>query len=441
MTNIKDVVSADQSVLWHPCSQMKDYETFKPISVVAAQGVNLILEDGSKVIDAISSWWCKNLGHGHPRLKAALLKQAEKFEHVLLVNTTNGLIMELSQRLISTTEHLTKICYASDGSSAVEIALKLVTHGRVNKGQHHKTQIASLTNAYHGETLFALAVSDLGLYRAPYESVLPKIQFIENIPYVASKEDPIWHCCAEQWTVIETQLNKLKDTLNAVIIEPIVQGAAGMLIYSQDFLARLSKWCRANDVYLIADEIMTGFGRTGHLYAYQHADAAPDIVCLGKGLTSGFLPMSAVMMTEEIYQLFYSDYELGRSFLHSHTHTGNALAAAVALENLHVFAEEGVLNQVQELEPLLFENMMMVKEKTKKLQNIRYIGSVVAADILTPCKTDRAGYAVYQAAVKAGAFLRPLGNTLYWIPPLNIKINEVKKLRDITIKAIIDALN
>lgn len=440
MTKDEDLVAADQAVLWHPCSQMKDYETFKPISVVAAQGVNLILDDGSEVIDAISSWWCKNLGHGHPRLKAALLKQAEKFEHVLLANTTNKLIVELSQRLTRSTTHLTKICYASDGSCAVEMALKLVTHGRINKGQPQKTQVASLINAYHGETLFALAVSDLGLYRAPYESLMPKVQFIENIPYVASKEDPLWHCCAEQWALIEPQLNKVRDTLNAIIIEPILQGAGGMLIYSQDFLTRLSKWCRANDVYLIADEIMTGFGRTGQLYAYQHANAIPDIVCLGKGLTSGFLPMSAVMMTEEIYHLFYSDYELGQSFLHSHTHTGNALAAAVALENLQVIADEGVLDQVQELEPLLFDNMMIVKEETKKLQNIRYIGGVVAADIITPCKSERAGYAVYQSAVKAGAFLRPLGNTLYWLPPLNIKVNEVKKLRDITIKAMIDAL-
>lgn len=440
MTNIKDLAAADQAVLWHPCSQMKDYETFQPIQVVAAQGVNLILEDGSKVIDAISSWWCKNLGHGHPRLKAALFKQAEKFEHVLLANTTNELIVQLSEQLTRSTSNLTKICYASDGACAVEIALKLVTHGRLNKGQPEKTQIASLTNAYHGETLFALAVSDLGLYCAPYEKVMPKVHFIENVPYVASKEDPLWQCCTEYWAMIESHLNNLRNTLNAIIIEPIVQGAGGMLIYSQDFLTRLSKWCRANDVYLIADEIMTGFGRTGQFYAYQHADITPDIVCLGKGLTSGFLPMSAVMMTEEIYQLFYCDYKSGKSFLHSHTHTGNALAAAVALENLQVIAEEGILDQVQELEPALFENMMMVKEKTNRLQNIRYIGGVVAADIITPCKKDRAGYAVYQAAVKAGAFLRPLGNTLYWFPPLNIKVNEVKKLRDITIKAMIDAL-
>lgn len=440
MNKTRDLLAEDQSVLWHPCSQMKDYETFKPIPVVAARGVNFFLADGSKVIDAISSWWCKNLGHGHPRLTEALIRQANKFEHVILANTTNDNIVDLSLQLTGLTRNMSKIFYASEGSSAVEIALKMAIHARLIRKRTEKNQIACLSNSYHGETLLALAVSDLGLYRQPYEAFLPKVTIINNIPYVTSRQDPLWLNCDEHWLQVEQQLNQLKTSLSILIVEPIVQGAGGMKVYSQDLLAKLSHWCQCNDVYLVVDEIMTSFGRTGPMFAYEYANINPDFICIGKGMTSGFLPMSAVMTTQEIYQLFYDDYDAGKSFLHSHTYSGNALAAAVALENLKIIADEGILEQVKGLEPVLFDAMMMVKDETKKLTNIRYIGGIIAADIITSNPDDRAGFAVFQAAVKGGALLRPLGNTLYWLPPLNISNHEVNQLRDITIRAIIAAL-
>jgi adenosylmethionine-8-amino-7-oxononanoate aminotransferase len=437
---IDDLVARDLAVLWHPCSQMKDYESLPPISIVKATGPYLITREGKKIFDAISSWWCKSLGHGHPRLKKALVKQLKKFEHVILANTTNSVIVDLSEKLTGLTRGLKKIFYASDGSCAVEIALKLACHARLVRGQTQKKMIGSLKNSYHGETLFALAASDVGIYRFPYEYYLPKFHWIGPLPYVASSRAPEWQDCHQSWLTVARKLEKVKDKLSAIIVEPILQASSGMLVYSQDFLARLSHWCQKNDIYLIADEIMTGLGRTGKLFAFEHAGIEPDFLCLGKGVSAGMLPLSGVLMRNEIYQLFYNDYETGHSFLHSHTHSGNALAAAVALECLNVIEEENIVEQVQLLESTLQDAMAEVAERTGCLTNLRGIGAMVAADIY-PHREGRLGFEVYKEGVQLGALLRPLGNTIYWLPPLNTKIKDIKKLRDITIKAIKNVMN
>ncbi len=435
-----NLIARNLNTLWNPCSQMKDYETFPPLPIIKAKGPYLIHQNGSKILDAISSWWCKSLGHAHPRLQAALIRQAKKFEHVILANTTNEVIVELSERLTNLTTSLKKVFFASEGSSAVEIALKMATHARQIRGQLERTGIAALANGYHGETLFALAVSDIGLYRNAYEHYLPNVHFIQNIPYISSRNDQGWANSLNSWEKIELQLEKYKKNLSVVILEPIVQAAGGMRIYSQDLLVKLKKWCRENDVYLIADEIMTGFGRTGKMFACHYANIEPDLLCLGKGLTSGYLPMSAVLTTDEIYQLFYNDYESGQSFLHSHTHSGNALAAAVALESLRIIEEEGIIDQALALEEELAAGMLEVADKTRKITKVRYIGGIVAADIIADSERPRLGYEVYRKAVSLGLLLRPLGNTIYWLPPLNIKSREIKKLRDLTTKAIIATL-
>lgn len=424
--------------LWHPCSQMKDYETFQPIEVCSAEGSYLHLKNGKKVIDAISSWWCKSLGHGHPRLKRALLKQLDQFEHVILANTTNDIIMGLSEKLTALTQNLKRVFYASEGSSAVEVALKMSVHARQITGDFQRNQILALQNAYHGETLFALSVSDLGLYRKHYKDILVKTSFIQDVPYVSSTNSDLWSNCINNWMNIETQLNHYKHNLSAIILEPIVQGAGGMLIYSKDFLVRLKAWCVKNNVHLIADEIMTGFGRTGKMFACQHAEIEPDFLCLGKGMTGGFLPMSAVLIDESIYEIFYQDFAQGNSFLHSHTHSGNVLAAAVANEVLTIFEEEQICDQVQSLEKKLVEYMFDVASSTKKIKNIRWIGGLIAADLEVIGKENRLGYRVYRKAVEYGALLRPLGNTIYWLPPLNIQEIDLRQLRDITIQAIKD---
>ncbi|MBU0744531.1 MAG: adenosylmethionine--8-amino-7-oxononanoate transaminase [Gammaproteobacteria bacterium] len=434
----KNIINRDLKYIWHPCSQMKDYKAFPPLIIKSAEGSHIKLNNGSKIIDATSSWWCKNLGHGHPRLKVALLKQADKFEHVIFAGTTNEVIIELSEKLARMTKTLKKSFYASDGSSAVEAAIKMSLHSRVIEKEYHRTQIMALGNSYHGETGLALSATDINLYRKPYNKTLIPFLFLKNIPYVSSKSDPIWHDCSKHWPRILSQLNANKDNLSAIIIEPIVQGAGGMLIYSKDFLSRLRTWTKENQIHLIADEIMTGFGRTGMPFAFQHADIEPDIMCLAKGLTSGWLPMSAVLTTNEIYNKFYDDFSKGKTFLHSHTHSGNVLAAAVALETMKILEEDDIYNQVNKTEALLYDLMQDVSKKTCRLQNIRNIGAIVAADLILNKKQkgQRYGYKIFQNSIKFGVFMRPLGNTIYWMPPLNTKEKTLLQLKEATIKTI-----
>lgn len=433
-----DLINRDRQHIWHPCSQMKDYEAFPPLIIKKAYGSYIELTDGRRIIDAISSWWCKSLGHNHPRLKAALLAQLECFEQVIFANSTYEIIIQLSEKLGRLCMGLDKVFYASEGSSAVEIALKMCLHAQQLLGQNQRTQFTSLQNGYHGETFMALGLSDLGLYRQAYEAHLIKPNFIQNIPYVHSRSDPLWNDCSDSWQDIEKQLKKQAENLAAIIVEPIVQGAGGMKIYSQDFLRRIRKWTQTHGIYLIADEIMTGLGRTGLALACEHAQIKPDFICLSKGLTSGWLPMSAVLTHTDIYNLFYDDYSTGKSFLHSHTFSGNALAAAVALECLNILEDEKIFHQVREKEFILKKFMQEVNDKTGKLTNIRGIGAIIAADLQLSEKekNQRLGYQIFQKALQLGAWLRPLGNTIYWLPPLNTPLPVLEELKDVSILAI-----
>lgn len=433
------IIVQKKACLWHPCSQMKDYEDFPPLEVSRAHGSYLFLNDGRAIIDAISSWWCKSLGHGHQKLKAALLEQIEKFEHVILANTINDTIHELSLLLSQFTHRLSKVMYASDGSCAIEIALKMSLHARKIQGQTKRTRFIALENGYHGETSGALSVSDVGMYRKPYQALLFDPIILNGIPYVSGQSDPLWHDCSSIWPKIESQLQAYTQTATAIILEPIVQGAGGMLIYSQDFLRRLRAWCDAHQVHLIADEILTGLGRTGLPLACQHASIEPDFLCLSKGLTSGWLPLSAMCTSDAIYELFYDDYENHNAFLHSHTHTGNALAASVAVACIKTLAQENIYQQAQVLETQMASMMNEVAENTQKLKNVRHIGGMVAADLIVENPAQRAGYAVYRKAVELGALLRPLGNTIYWLPPLNTDEATLRKLQRITEQAIQEA--
>lgn len=437
------LIELDLQHVWHPCSQMKDYETFLPLPVSSAQGAFLQLADGRRVLDAVSSWWCKPLGHSHPRLRQALITQVEQFEHVMLANITHSPIAELSAQLAQLMPPLDKVSYASDGSCAVEMALKMSVDAQRLSGQPQRSQFISLQHSYHGETALTLAVSDCGLYKDHYQALMPPMAGHIDVPYVSGVEDPRWVDCSAQWPAIEAQLNSQLGHLAGVIVEPLLQGAGGMLVYSADFLRRLRQWCTEYGVHLIADEIMTGYARTGKMFACQHADVVPDFLCIGKGLTAGWLPMSAMLTSSEIYQLFYDDYETGKAFMHSHTHSGNALAAAVALETLRVFEEEQWCTQVTQRSGQLMSAMQAVAEETGKLTNIRSLGWMVAADIKCTAEQakQRLGYQVFQRAVELGALLRPLGNTLYWLPPLNLTDDELTQLQAITTHAIVSTLS
>lgn len=331
--------------------------------------------------------------------------------------------------------HLNKVFYASEGSSAVEIALKMSLHTRFNQGDLQRKHFIALKNGYHGETLGALSVSDVGLYRKPYEALLFETHFID-VPYVSGAHDILWHDARQAWSQIVKSLEPYADTTTAIIIEPILQGAGGMKIVSPDFLSRLARWAKHHNIHLIADEIMTGFGRTGKMLASEHAGIAPDFICVSKGLTSGCLPLSAVITTDAIYEIFYDDYHTNKAFLHSHTHSGNALAASVALATLNVIQQDNLCDRANQLQSLMMANLKEISDKTGKLKNLRGIGAMVAADLITEDNNRRLGYDVFREAVKLGAFLRPLGNTIYWLPPLIIEQNTVEDLKNITLQSI-----
>jgi adenosylmethionine-8-amino-7-oxononanoate aminotransferase len=417
---------------------MKDYEAFPPLEVVSAQGSRLILKNGSTLIDATSSWWCKTLGHGHPRLREALFRQAGRFEHVISANTANETLVGLSEQLSALCPPLDRVFYAGDGSSAVEIALKMSLHAQRIRGKGKRTKFLALQNGYHGESGLALAVGDLGLYREPYAAVLPDPVIVGGLPYVSGPSDPLWNDCGALWPSIERALDENKDTAAALIVEPVLQGAGGMRLYSPDLLRRLRAWTARHGVILISDEILTGFWRTGKILAVHHAGVVPDLLCLSKGLTAGWMPFSATLVSPELYELFYSDYGNGRDFLHSNTYSGNALGAAVAREALSIYTEPGFGAEVEGLSARLQVVWAQVVTATGALENVRALGGMVAADLKLPdsLRGARAGFEVFREAVARGALLRPLGNTVYWLPPLNTPSADLDQLAGITAESI-----
>lgn len=431
MKKLEPLISRDLKHHFHPCSQMKDMENYPPFEVKKAKGSILYTSQG-EIIDAISSWWCKSLGHGYDSISQAISEQLQSFEHVITANSTNTKIVELSEKLAKITK-LQHAFFASDGSSAVEIALKLAIFAQKIKGNPERNEFLALKNGYHGETFATLSVSDLGLYKEPFSQLSLRTHFIKP-HYINNANEPAFNDF-QDFALVEQELEKIKHKICAFIFEPIVQGAGGMLCYSQDFLHKLSQWAKKNNIYLIADEIMTGFGRTGKWLASQYANIQPDIVCLSKGLTSGTIPFSAVMLDKAIYDLFYDDFKSGKSFLHSHTFSGNALGVSAALATINAMQELDINTKALELGKYMDECFTEIGNLTNKVTNIRSIGAVVAAE-LVPCKHERISLEFHQKALKNGALLRPLGNTLYWLPPLNTDFNTIAKLCEITLNSI-----
>jgi adenosylmethionine---8-amino-7-oxononanoate aminotransferase len=424
--------------LWYCCAQMKDYEVFPPLQVKEASGSHIVLADGTKLIDAISSWWCKTLGHAHPRLTAALCDQAHRAEHVMLAHMAVEPVVELASKLARLFPGLTKVFFGGDGSTAIEISVKMSFEAQRISGHTGRTKVLALENDYHGETQLCAALSDVGAYQRgllPAFGAFPKLR---GLPYVRSSSDPLWADCSSHWPGLLRQLEDVRSELCAVIVEPILQGASGMRVYSADLLRRLREWTLQNGVHLIADEILTGFGRTGRLMACESAQVVPDFACLSKGLTGGFLPMSAVVTSEAVYATFYGEHDEDRAFNHSNTFAGNALAAAVAVEALRAYEAPAFLERVSLLERQLHAGMAEVSEATGALGPIRGIGGVVAADLKVAggAERKRIGFRVYREAAMRGALVRPIGDTLYWLPPLNVESLVLDDLTRITIDAV-----
>ncbi len=334
-----NLIDKDFKYIWHPCSQMKDYEELKIIVIERGEGIYLYDTYGNRYLDAISSWWCNLFGHANKRINNAIINQINKIEHVIFANFSNIPAIELSERLVKITpERLEKVFFADNGSAAVEIALKMSFHYHQQIGKAKKQKFVAITDAYHGETLGALSVGDIDIYNKVYRPLMVDTYRVQGPDcYRCNYEKNRDSCNAECFKYMEELLANNHHEISAVIIEPMVQGAAGMKIYSPKYLKSLRALCDKYDINLIADEIAVGYGRTGKMFACEHAEISPDIMCLSKGLTAGYMPMSVVMTSNKLYNVFYGDYSEYKAFLHSHTYSGNAMGCAVALEVLKIF--------------------------------------------------------------------------------------------------------
>lgn len=443
----KTLIEQDLQHLWHPCSQMSDYHMYPPLPIESAEGPWLITPDGRRIIDGISSWWCKSLGHCHPHIRAAVNRQLDKFEHVILANTTNETIVRLTNKLASICPGLDKVFYADNGSTAVEIALKMSLQYHLQTGHGERNLFASLHNDYHGETILALAVSDCDFFSSPFRSVLPKVVKTPPLVYCGGEDEPDWQTYPEvEWQKIEAALAPYADTLSAFIVEPVVQGCSSMSIYSPDLLRRLRRWTAAHGVHLVADEIMTGFGRCGKMMACEYADIQPDFACFSKSMTAGWGPMSAVITSTEVYNAFYGDYFSGKAFVHSNTFTGYPITAAAALAAMEVYEQEHILEKMPLRGRQLRDRMRTVAAQTGALTNLRGVGCIVAADIVDPAtgkafdRHRRSGFLCHLEALKLGALLRPLGDSIYFLPPLNCPDEVLDRLTEITVQAVLNSL-
>ncbi|MDD5401413.1 MAG: adenosylmethionine--8-amino-7-oxononanoate transaminase [Sulfurimonas sp.] len=428
MTNF-ELKSRDLDVLWHPCTQMKDHETLPLIPIKKAHGVYLEDFDGNSYIDAISSWWVNLFGHTNGYINSKIKEQLDTLEHVILAGFTHEQAVRLSERLVKLSpDGLKKCFYADNGSSAVEIALKMSFHAHKNSGKK-KSVFVSLTNSYHGETIGALSVGDVKLYKDTYEPLL--IQSIQTpVPKDMSLEAA--KIAADQF---EELCSKRADEISAIILEPLVQGAGSMHMYHKEFLVLVHKICNRYDIHLIADEVMVGFGRTGEMFACHSANITPDFLVLSKGLTGGYLPLSVVLTTNEIYAKFYCDYNEHKAFLHSHSYTGNALACAAANATLDLFERDNVIEKNRVTTKYMSEKLSKFKE-LKNVASVRQTGMICAVELKGYRPEDRIGLKVYQYGLDNGVLLRPLGDVVYFMPPYIITKDECDKMMDTAYEAI-----
>ncbi|MEO5766261.1 MAG: adenosylmethionine--8-amino-7-oxononanoate transaminase [Casimicrobiaceae bacterium] len=429
------------AAVWHPCTQMKAHETLPLVPIARGAGAWLHDFDGRRYLDGVSSWWVNLFGHANPRINAALADQLAVLEHALLAGCTHAPVVELSERLAALAPPgLGHAFYGSDGASATEIALKMSFHYWKNRGQPDKRGFVSLAGGYHGETLGALAVTDVALYRATYAPLLMTHAVVPSPdPRGAAGVDPSGVADAADAAdaaaaALDAHLARHHATTAALIVEPLVQGAAGMAMYDAHYLRRARELCTRYGVHLIADEIMTGFGRTGTLFACEAAGIAPDLLCLSKGITGGYLPLSCVLSTDDIYAAFYAD-DASRAFLHSHSYTGNALACRAALAVLDIFRDDGVI-AANATKAQRFTALAAPLAAHPRVRNFRHRGMIWAFDV----DTARPAFAhrFFAAALERELLLRPIDRTVYFMPPYIVDDAEFALLVEGS-RAILDA--
>ena len=439
----------DLKYIWHPCSQMKDYENLPPIIIEKGKGIYLYDIYGKEYIDIISSWWSNLLGHSNEKINNAIKNQLDKLEHVIFANFSHTPAISLSEKLVSIAPNgLNKCNFSDNGSAAVESALKMAFQYQFQKGNTKKTKFMCLSEGYHGETIGALSVGALDLYAKIYEPILINSIRIKapdcyRCPFNKTRDN----CNIECFTYAEYEFEKHGEETCAIILEPLLQGSAGMRIYPKEYLVKLREICNRYNVVLIADEIATGFFRTGKMFAFNHAGVSPDIMCISKGLTGGYMPMSVTMTTDEIYYAFYDDYNKGKAFMHSHTYSGNPLGCAAANTVIDMLLNEDITTNAINTAQYLTKKMNERFLNHKNIGEIRHIGLIHAMELVVdkntkePFKAEkRIGYEIYKKSLKKGLILRPLGNVLYFNPALIITKEQLDVAIDIAYNAIVEVL-
>ena len=414
MSNLK---KKDQQYIWHPFDQMKGANV---VPIVKGKGAYVFDENGKRYIDAFSSWWVNIHGHSHPYLVNALYEQAQQLEHVAFGGFTHEKAVTFSEKLLKLLPaEFSKVFFSDNGSTATEVGLKMALQLHHNLGKERTTFIA-LENGYHGDTFGSMSVTARGGFNEPFEKLLFDVVYIpaptqENIQFVLEKVAKI------------IQSRKVAG----FIFEPLIQGAGGMLTHDANALSEIIKLCKQNDVVTIADEVMTGFGRTGKMFACEFLTEQPEIICLSKGITGGFMAMGATVVTNKIYQAFYSD-QPKHTFLHGHSYTGNALACALAVANLELFEKENTLNEVQRIEKKLLKFKLKI-ENNHSIRAVRHIGAILAIELATQEATsyfNTKGKDAYAYFLEKGIILRPLGNVLVLIPPFCISDEDLDFIFD-----------
>jgi len=434
MTANSDLVARTLRSVWHPCTQMKLHERIPMVPISHGSGAWLYDFEGRRYLDAISSWWVNLFGHANPRINAAIRSQLERLEHVILAGFTHEPAVALSEQLSALTGGRLGHCfYASDGSSAIEIALKMSHHCWRNRGQPGKNRFISLAGAYHGETTGALSVSDVALFRDAYAPLLRPAGSVPSPDWRLAESgegraDFARRCAA----ALERRLQECHAQVAALIVEPLVQCAGGMAMHDPEYLRAARALCDRYQVHLIADEIAVGFGRTGTMLACEQADIAPDLLCLSKGISGGYLPLSAVLSTPVIYEAFYDD-DVARGFLHSHSYTGNPLACAAALATLSIFRDDGVI-EANRARARRLDDLTRPIADHPRVRNFRRTGMIWAFEVADAGPLFSRRFSA--AALEGGVLLRPLGNTVYFMPPYVIDDDQCELLARRTLELI-----
>ncbi len=418
------LAALDREVLWHPFTQQQGWEDEEPVVVERAQGTTLYDVEGRAYIDGVSSLWCNVHGHGHHAIDAAVRHQLDRVAHTTMLGLTHRPAIELARRLLDVApDGLARVFYSDNGSTAAEVALKMAFQWWAHAGQPQRTGFVSLRGAYHGDTVGSVSVGGIELFHSIYRPLL----------------FDSWQAEPGDIAHMDALLREHGDRVAAVIVEPLVQGAAGMLVHPEGYLRQVRELCDRHGVFLICDEVATGFGRTGRMFACEHEDVSPDFLCLAKGVTGGYLPLAATLTTERVYEGFLGRFEEFRTFFHGHTYTGNPLACAAALASLDVFEREQTILRLQAKIEVLGTWLARWVEPLETVAEVRRRGFMTGIALADFPLDARMGHQVALAARRRGAIVRPLGDVVVLMPPLSISEAELRRLVEIVAEAIAEA--